>query len=132
MTPTDIILTWPKGRALASYLLELRKAEAEALNINYRIARPPRQPFVYYGDDRAARCYMVHDGMIRGYNEIIDVVERGGREVRGVAERADEWWPPGWYVVRDPKWYSIAPIEMAGFRGFRYWPQDQAIPVGRG
>lgn len=118
---TDIIVTWPKSKALATYLLELRKAVAEDLQINYRLASQPKS--------KPNRCYMVYDGLIRGYNDVIGVVWRGAQEVSRV--ESDAWagfWPEGHYVVRDPSWRPIRPIEMAGFRGFRYWPSNWPVP----
>lgn len=108
----DLVITWPKSRPLASYLLELRKAERWGQVINYRVPSKPRVK------PRPERCYMVHDGAIRGWNAVIDLAWRGEHSVTDPITGA--FWASGWYVVRDPQWHEIEPVPMAGFRGFRY------------
>lgn len=107
----DIVCTWPKTRTLQSYLDELRKAENSGLTIGFRVAqRPPRHLISH-------RCYMVHDGAVRGWclifdikwsDSFIDPVER--RNMRA-----------GWFIVRSPHWHEIEPVPMVGFRGWRYF-----------
>lgn len=114
---TDLILTWPKSRSLESYLLELKRAERDGLVINYRTPNPPKS------NDGWGRCYMVHDGAVRGWTQIIEVRWRGEGEVRQVDDDfgGPGFWPEGWYVVREPVWRALdKPIPMQGFRGFRY------------
>lgn len=114
----DLILTWPKSRPLDSYLRELKQAERNGEVINFRVASPPK---IAEGQ-RWGYCYMVHDGYVRGWMQIIDVVHRGPGEVNRVAsdDRSGSW-PEGWYVVREPIWHPMnKPVPMPGFRGFRY------------
>lgn len=128
MTGRDLIVTWPKGRALNSYLLELRKAEADGLQINYRVSQRPKLSSLRW-DGRRARCYMIHDGYVRGYNEILAIEYRERGEVSRV--RSDAWagyWPEGWYLVRHPKFVQVKLAEMKGFQGFRYWPSEIPLP----
>lgn len=129
MARIDIVVTWPKTRPLQSYLDELERAERDLLVINYRVARPPRWKDLN-ALEREPRCYMVHDGFIRGYNEIRYVTEWG----EGVVSRTsyDEdgmgawagFWPAGWYVVRDPHWYPVEPVPMRGFQGWRWYGKE--------
>lgn len=128
LTGRDIVVTWPKGRALDSYLLELRRAEAAGLQINYRVPQRPSMPVLRW-EGRRARCYMVHTGYVRGFNEILSIEHREPGEVSRVA--SDAWagfWPQGWYIVRDPKFTPVKAVEMKGFQGFRYWPSDVPLP----
>lgn len=120
----DIVVTWPKTRSLQSYLDELERAEELGLRINYRVARLPRWSEETLNlDSLAARCYVVHDGAIRGWNDIITAEWYEDNEVSRVEN--DAWagfWPAGWYVVRDPHWYPIDPIvSMKGFQGWRWY-----------
>lgn len=114
---SDLIITWPKSRPLQSYLDELAKAEKAGLVINYRVAHVPAFGFGAWAG-RPGRCYVVHDGAVRGYNEILYVTHREEGEVTDPL--TDQSWPAGNYIVRDPRWYPINPVPMAGFRGFRY------------
>jgi hypothetical protein len=111
----DLILTWPKTRPLDSYLRELTLAQERGEVINFRVSG---QPNVKGG----RRCYMVHDGAMRGWLPIVEVVYRGPREVRRVVSDARSgFWPEGWFVVRKPRWTPLAePVKMQGFQGFRY------------
>lgn len=107
---SDIIITWPKKRTLESYLDELDKACEAGLTIHYRVASKPR---VEAGD----RCFMVHDGAIRGWNIILGVAHRDDviDPISGTRMK------PGWYIERDPLWHPMDnSLEMAGFRGYRY------------
>lgn len=106
-----IVITWPKSRSLESYLAELDKAEREGLLINYRLpTRLLRRDL--------ERCYVVHDGAIRGWNEILSVDWKEDGMVKDPT--TDAFWPAGCYIVRDPHWNPIDPVPMKGFRGFRY------------
>lgn len=122
VTPRDIVVTWPKRtKSLAAYLDELARARHEGLVINFRVANPPRWPDLHedheasgfdYGIPRP-RCFMVYDGFVRGWLEVLWVCERRAGEVAG--------WPAGWYIVRDPEWHLIDPlVPMSGFQGWRW------------
>lgn len=129
----DIIVTWPKDRPLQSYLDELEKAARDNKVINYRVHKPPggvigenvvSVSFRYSA--KPPRCYMVHDGYIRGYNDVLEVTYKGRGDVTdpitGQGMRA------GWYIVRNPKWHPINLIPMSGFQGFRYFDEYRAQP----
>jgi hypothetical protein len=108
----NIVVTWPKDRPLSSYLLELARAEAAGEDAFYRVrSRPDVHP-----EDK---CYHVHDGWIRGYLVVQDVVEMGDdAPIDQVTGRKFE---PGIYVQRHPRWYAVTQRPMAGFRGYRYY-----------
>lgn len=116
----DIVATWPKKRPLQSYLDALAAAEASGQTINFRVAILPKWDLRALADrpDRhTPRCYMVHDGAVRGYNEISCATERGDNEV---VNPEGGYWPAGRYVVRDPAWHAIEPMPMRGFQGWRW------------
>jgi hypothetical protein len=106
----DLVVTWPKSKSLSAYLKELERAVAERRMINFRV---PSCPSI-----TPERCYMVHDGQIRGYNLVRGIVYRGEGEVARV--EGGGFWPEGWYIVRAPEWHPILPIPMRGFQGYRY------------
>lgn len=114
----DIIVTWPKTRPLASYLAELAKAKSDGCVINYRVPHlPDLDPGSGLG--RESRCYMVHDGFVRGWCEILATTYRGPREVRDTVTGG--FWSAGSYIVRDPTWHAVHRIPMRGFQGWRYF-----------
>lgn len=127
----DIILTWPRDRPLQSYLDELVKAENDGLVINFRVAHPPRDAIVsgnqvsvsFRGVQRLPKCYMVHDGYVRGYLEVLEVAYKGSGIVHDTQGDPNRY-PAGWYIVRHPKWHPIDPVPMRGFQGFRYASED--------
>jgi hypothetical protein len=108
---SDIIITWPKRRALESYLEELKKAWLAGRVIGYRVASRPN---VEEGD----RCYVVHSGKLRGWNEIFAVEYRGDV----IDPLTHKPMRPGYYIIRDAEWHPCPePLkEMVGFRGYRY------------
>lgn len=105
----DLAVTWPKGSPLSVYLERLEYAVAYGLEINFRVPSKPRVT--------PERCYMVHDGKLRGYNLIRSIEYRGPREVE---KAGGGFWPEGWYIVRAPEWHPILPVPMRGFQGYRY------------
>ena len=111
---TDIVVTWPKSRTLDSYLEELERAVDLGLEINFRVSSFPKQ--------KVDRCFVVHDGAVRGWNRILRLEWIADKKVSRV--RNDSWagfWPAGYYIVRDPEWHSIEPVPMKGFQGWRYY-----------
>jgi len=112
----DIVATWPKTKPLEDYL-----ADREELWINYRVASIPHWqdeicdhgwnswPF---GVERP-KCFMVYDGAVRGWLEVMGACWRENGEVEG--------WNEGWYIVRDPTWHPIEPLPMKGFQGWRWY-----------
>lgn len=119
--PKDIVITWPKKRSLNSYLVELENAERDGCVINFRVPTLPK--------GKAERCYVVHDGAIRGYNLIVSIERQENYMV--LDPLTGEYWPSGNYIVRWPKWHDIEPIPMKGFQGYRYIERPKKpIPKG--
>jgi hypothetical protein len=113
---TDIALTWPQTRSLASYVLELDKARQNKQVVNFRVhILPTRTP--------VERCYMVHEGFVCGWMRVRRLVHHNGHSVRDPI--TGQFWPAGYYIVRSPVWHPLnngAP--MKGFQGFRYVHAD--------
>lgn len=108
----NVIVTWPKDRELKSYIAELAKARYEGLEINFRVASAPKR--LNPGD----RCYMLYDGLIRGWNTVVGVRERSDVIDPVTGSQMES----GIYIVRDPLYYPWLdpPNRMRGFQGFRY------------
>lgn len=115
----DLIVTWPKTRSLESYLTELDRALSLGQAINFRVSRLPSDVGFLDWMERPHRCYMVHDGAVRGYNNIIGLDHIGDNKVfdpvSGKALAA------GNYIMRDPLWHPVEERKMHGFQGWRYY-----------
>jgi hypothetical protein len=102
----DIIITIPKTIKWEDYLKELKAAEqGEILNFKVR-SFPNTGP--------GKRCYVVHDGHIKGYMIITGMSEKSFN----CTTTGKHW--SGKFIERTGKFYALKPIEMQGFRGFRY------------
>jgi hypothetical protein len=118
----DIVITWPKGQPLRDYLRACREAQARGDVINYRVANAPGFDFGAHRE-RRGRVYVVHDGAIRGYQELLYTTYREADEVLAADGRS--FWPAGNYLVRDPQWHAVEPpIPMRGFQGWRWYQAD--------
>jgi hypothetical protein len=126
MIKRDIIVTWPKQRPLESYLHELREADKYNQDINYRVACLPKWPDAIedhgwigwsYGVEHP-RCYMVHDGYIRGWCKLRGATWKTNGRV--LDPSTGGFMKAGWYIVRDPEWHAIKPVPMQGFQGWRW------------
>lgn len=107
----DIVITWPKSRPLGQYLMALEEALQRAEVINFRVANKPRV--------EPERCYVVYDGAIRGWNEVLGVEWHGEGQVRDPHQGS--YWSAGWYIVRDPEWHPLrVELPYRGFQGYRY------------
>jgi hypothetical protein len=113
----DLLITWPKKRSFESYLKVLAYAAERGEVINFRIARLPKLGFLDWSG-RNKRCYVVYDGAVRGYNEILDLLHLDADEVSGYY---GESWGAGNYIVRDPLWYPVEPVPHRGFQGWHYY-----------
>jgi hypothetical protein len=124
---SDIIVTWPKSRAFASYMAELEIAKGNALAVSFRVPTLP--------STRPERCYRVHDGEVRGWLKVLHVARRTANEVTrvgsdrkrhlGLGILADEYWPAGIYVTCDPEWHPVTwRAPMRGFQGWRWFDRN--------
>lgn len=114
---THLMVTWPKSRTLESYLEQLRLANTRCELVNFRIPTLPSRV-----GSAPLRCYMVHDGFIRGYTWVKEINWLEDGEVKDVVTGG--YWPEGYYIVRYPAWYSIVPERQKGFQGYRYIERD--------
>lgn len=108
----DIVITIPKSINWDQYLVDLRHAEKRNEVLNFKV---PHLPKVNFHD----RCYIVHDGAVRGYNHVLGVEQKDF-----ICTTTGKRWK-GIFVVRYPKFHPIDPIPMKGFQGFRYWKHDK-------
>jgi len=119
---TDLAVTWPKDRRLASYIAGCHNAKSDGLVINFRVRNPPDRRRLFEEGEQPPRLYRVHDGFVRGYTPITAVTFK--EDVLRVADDPLPGnWPPGWYIVCDPTWTDAQKplVAMKGFRGYRWF-----------
>lgn len=103
----DIIITIPKKIAWTNYQKELDRAfDGEVMN--FKVSNFPKTC-------KGKRCYVVHDGYIRGYMIISKLSEKSFK-----CTTTGKVWA-GKFIERTGKFFSLdCPIKMRGFQGFRY------------
>ncbi|MCK5616412.1 hypothetical protein KAR91_81875 [Candidatus Pacearchaeota archaeon] len=107
---SDCIITIPKKIKWDEYKKELDACEKyNTVILKYRLSFNPKVI-------KNEKCYIVHDGFIRGYHYVYDVNYQEGFN----CHTTGKYWPEGWYIQRSGKFNKIKPIPMTGFRGLRY------------
>lgn len=105
----DIIITIPKKTKWEDYQKELDMAATGEYNMNYQVRHFPRQAGI--GD----RCYVVYDGIIKGYMIITGM----SSESFTCQTTGDEF--EGNFIQRTGKFHKVKPVPKKSFRGFRYF-----------
>lgn len=113
----DWILTVPKTISWSDYERELNTVENGSSVMNYRVRFLPKD--MHLGD----RCYVVWNGRVRGWMEIV-----------GLLEKPDLWrctttgriWPAGNYIQRSGPFHPVDGPEYPGFRGVRKYTAPES------
>lgn len=114
----DWVITIPKTIAWKDYQRELATVADRTQVMNYRVRFIPKD--MSEGD----RCFIVHDGRVRGWMEIV-----------GLIARAEPWtctttgtrWPAGNYIQRSGPFTLVDGPEYTGFRGVRKFPAASRV-----
>lgn len=104
------VLTVPKSMDWAEYQRELAAVADGAMRINYRVRYFPKGMRV--GD----RCYIVHDGRVRGWMEIVGLADY---QTGWTCTTTGREWPAGRYIQRSGPFHPTDGPAMVGFRGVR-------------
>ena len=109
---TALCITVPKTVSWSDYERELDDVADGMMEMNYRLPSYPKR--VTAGD----RCYVVHDGMIRGWMTITGIEER---TKPFQCQTTGTVWDAGVYIRRSgPFHYLSRPVPMKGFMGYKY------------
>lgn len=105
-----IIVTLPKSVKWGDYEKELRAVEDYSQVMNYKVSSIPKDI------DNIKRCYLVYDGYIRGWQEVVGY--QSGTEF-DCTTTGKNW--KGNFIQRSgPFHYLPKPLPMKGFMGWRY------------
>lgn len=104
------VLTIPKTEDWNVYEKEMELTKDYGHTMAYRL---PYKSKAEVGD----RCYVVYDGRVRGWMEIVGKMSTQ-TGFRCTTTKRD--WPPGHYILRSGPFHRIRKkIEMKGFQGLR-------------
>lgn len=111
----NICITIPKRIKWEDYEKELKVVEDETYEMNYHLPNLPKD--VHIGD----RCYICHDGFIKGWMKISYIGDRSAF----ICTTTGESWHEGYYVSRTGKFHYLKnPIPMKGFMGYKKIEED--------
>lgn len=106
----NICITIPRTIKWEEYEKELKAVEDETQEMNYKLPTIPKD--VKPGD----RCYICHDGFVKGWMKISSIGNKDGFECTTTGKN----WDKGCYVSRTGKFHYLQnPIPMKGFMGYR-------------
>jgi hypothetical protein len=105
----DWVITIPKTIKWEDYQKEIDAVKDGRRAMRYRL------PF-RINANKGDRCFVVWNGKVRGWMEIIRSFSSPNMFVCGTTGKA---WPPGYYLERSGPFHSVDGPEMKGFRGVR-------------
>lgn len=114
----NIVVTIPKNRLAdvraEEHDLELRRRAGEKdLIYFWKVSKKPAKL------SKDERVYFLWDGAVRAWHKVIGFGENMTCQHTGRSY-------DGPCILLDPDVHSIKPIKMAGFRGFRYFDEEEA------
>lgn len=107
----DIIITLPASIDWKIYQKEIGLAKDYSNVMNYKVHTFPKRTKI------GCKCYLCYRGNIIGWMEIVDMQEKEftcsttGKKFIGK------------FIVRSGPFHKIEPIEMKGFRGYKYFSE---------
>lgn len=109
-TKDAIIITLPASVKWEDYEKELNKVRNYNQTINFKVHNFPK------GISKGDKCYIVHQGFIKGWMEIVGFTEKEFK----CTTTSKEW--KGKFIERSgPFHYLVEKLPMKGFQGFRYF-----------
>ena len=113
-TNRSLIVTLPSTTKWNEYEKELRKAANYKHVLNFKVHNFPKG--VHIGD----KCYIVHDGVIKGWMEIV-----GFSEEPFTCTTTNKQWHGKFIQRSGPFHYLQEKIPYKGFQGFRYFDLNE-------
>ena len=110
----SLIITLPSTIKWGDYEKELKKTANYKHNLNFKVHNFPKG--VHVGD----KCYIVHNGVIKGWMEIVGFSEKEFN----CTTTGKKW--DGKFIERSgPFHYLNKTIPYKGFQGFRYFDLEE-------
>lgn len=106
-----IIITLPKSVKWDDYKRELEAVEDYSQVMNFKVSNLPKDI------DSINRCYLVHDGYIRGWQKVVGCAKGTDFECTTTGKN----WSGNFIQRSGPFHYLDTPIPMKGFQGWRYY-----------
>lgn len=113
MEKTHLLITLPSTVKWSDYEKEIDAVSDWSAEMNFKVSSVPKRV------DVGSRCYVCHDGAIRGWMEI-----SGFEEKEFECTTTGEYWK-GKFVKRSGPFHYIEPIPYKGFQGFRYVTESE-------
>lgn len=111
-----IVTTIPKSKYATLEECELALSTTDGEDGGFWLINTSHLPVFFkdgYKDDMV--CYMVYDGYIRGYFNIVDVsLSENYRKLHRIGKRRTT------KCIVMANWHPIKPVESIGFQGWRY------------
>lgn len=104
----DIVITIPAKIKWEDYQKELDAVKDGSMVLNFKVPFFPKETGV------GSKCYLIHQGHIRGWMKIV-----GMSEEEFTCEVTGKKWR-GRFIQRSGPFHKITPIPMKGFQGFKY------------
>lgn len=104
------LITIPKTVSWKDYERELETVADGSQIMNYRTRFFPKE--MAEGD----RCYVVHDGRVRGWMKIVGLIDQ---DHPWTCTTTGTRWPPGKYIQRSGPFHLVDGPAYQGFRGVR-------------
>ena len=110
----SIIVTLPSKKHWEEYENELIKVKDYKNVLNFKVHNFPK------GIKRGDKCYVVHDGIIKGWMEIV-----GFSEKEFDCTTTNKKWKGKFIERSGPFHYLTEKIPMKGFQGFKYFNMEE-------
>lgn len=111
-----IIITLPSKEKWEDYEKELNKVKNYNNVMNYKVCNFPK------GIKKGDKCYIVHQGFIKGWMEIV-----GFSEKEFICNTTQKSWKGKFIERSGPFHYLVEKIPMKGFQGFRYFSLSEYL-----
>lgn len=110
----SLIITLPSSVKWSDYEKELHSVENYKNVLNYKVHNFPS------GVHKGNKCYIVHNGFIKGWMEIV-----GFEEKEFVCSTTKQKWKGKFIERSGPFHYLNEKIPYKGFQGFRYFDLEE-------
>lgn len=105
-----IIVTLPASVKWEDYEKELNKVKNYSQTLNFKVHNFPK------GINKGDKCYIVHQGIIKGWMEIVGFTEKEFE-----CTTTNQLWKGKFIERSGPFHYLVDKLPMKGFQGFRYF-----------